>query len=472
LLSPLTPVGEARLATGSPGAVEIDPLVTVAGALAIVVIVVALSVWPAIRHAQLSRSDPPRRPVGAAALRAAAWIGGPPSALIGVRYALERGRGRQSVPVGTALLGMALAVAALCATAVFGASLTRLISSPALYGVPFQAEFTNESTGPGSAITGSVLASLRNDHAIGRITLAAPGAIDVNGRQVRLLAVTAIRGRPLISVVDGRPPRGDHEIMLGAATMRSLDAQPGELVHVTVTDPGGLPHQVVFRVVGRAAFPPSFGTGGLGSGAAMTLNALTDAQCPPGAAQAACQGMVQQGTAYSLLARAAPGPAAAAALTRHVRAYPQFSASSQEPVELVNFGESVNFPLLFGVALGLFGAATMVHLLLVSVSRRRAEAGLLKVLGFVRYQVAAVVSWQATAVALVGIVAGVPLGIAAGRVLWRVFATNFGVVPLTVVEILPVAALALGVLVAANVLAFVPALLAARSRPAELLRAE
>jgi ABC-type lipoprotein release transport system permease subunit len=472
LLSPLTPVGEARLATGSPGAVEIDPLVTVAGALATVVIVVALSVWPAIRHAQLSRSDPPRRPAGAAALRAAAWIGGPPSALIGVRYALERGRGRQSVPVGTALLGMALAVAALCATAVFGASLTQLISSPALYGVPFQAEFTNEGTGPGSAITTSVLASLKNDHAIGRITLAAPGAIDVNGRQVRLFAVTAIRGRPLISVVDGHPPRGDHEIMLGAATMRSLDAQPGELVHVTVTDPGGLPHQVVFRVVGRAAFPPSFGTGGLGSGAAMTLNALTDAQCPPGAAQAACQGMVQQGTAYSLLARAAPGPAAAAALTRHVRAYPQFSASSQEPVELVNFGESVNFPLLFGVALGLFGAATMVHLLLVSVSRRRAEAGLLKVLGFVRYQVAAVVSWQATAVALVGIVAGVPLGIAAGRVLWRVFATNFGVVPLTVVEVLPVAALALGVLLAANVLAFVPALLAARSRPAELLRAE
>jgi hypothetical protein len=470
LLSPLTPVGEARLATGSPGAVEIDPLVTVAGALATVVIVVALSVWPAIRHARLSRSDPPRRP--AAALRVAALIGGPPSALIGVRYALERGRGRQSVPVGTALLGMVLAVAALCATAVFGASLSRLIASPALYGAPFQAEFTNNGTGSGSAITGSVLASLRNDRAIGRITLAAPGAIDVNGRQVRLLAVTAIRGRPLISVVDGRPPGGDHEIMLGSATMRSVGAHPGGLVHVTVTDPVGLPHQVLFRVVGRAAFPPSFGTGGLGSGAAMTLSALTDAQCPPRAARAACQGRVQQDTAYSLLARAAPGPAAAAALARHVRAYPQFSASSQEPVELVNFGESVNFPLLFGVALVLFGAATMVHLLLVSVSRRRAEAGLLKVLGFVRYQVAAVVSWQATTVALVGIAAGVPLGIAAGRVLWRVFATNFGVVPLTVVEVLPVAALALGVLLAANVLAFVPALLAARSRPAQLLRAE
>jgi ABC-type antimicrobial peptide transport system permease subunit len=114
----------------------------------------------------------------------------------------------------------------------------------------------------------------------------------------------------------------------------------------------------------------------------------------------------------------------------------------------------------------------MVHLLAVSVTRRRSDAGLLKVLGFVRYQVAAIVSWQATAVAMIGIVAGLPLGIAAGKVVWRVFATNFGVVPLPVVPVLPVAGLALGVLVAANVLAVLPALLAARSRPALLLRAE
>ena len=472
-LSPLTPVGEARLAASSAGAVVIDPLVTVIGALATVAMVVALSAWPAIRHARLPRGGPPRRPVPVALVRAVAWIGAPPSALIGVRYALERGRGRQPVPVGTALLGMVLAVAALCATAVFGASLTRLISSPALYGVPFQAEFSNQGTGSGSAITGPVLASLRNDRAIGRITVASIAAIDVNGRPVRVIAATAIRGPALISVVDGRLPSGDREIMLGAATMRSVGAQAGGLVQVTVTDPQGTPHKAQFRVVGRATLPPAFSTGGLGTGAAMTSSALTDAQCPPGAGRHTCQRKVQRGAIYHLLARAAPGPAAAAALARHVSKYRQFTgAFTQEPVELVNFGESVNFPLLFGGMLALFAAATMVHLLLVSVSRRRAEAGLLKVLGFVRYQVAAVVSWQATAVALVGIAAGVPLGIAAGNVLWRVFATNFGVVPLTVVEALPVAALAIGVLAAANVLAFFPALLAARSRPAQLLRAE
>jgi ABC-type antimicrobial peptide transport system permease subunit len=114
----------------------------------------------------------------------------------------------------------------------------------------------------------------------------------------------------------------------------------------------------------------------------------------------------------------------------------------------------------------------MVHLLLVSVARRRRETGLLKSLGFVRRQVAAAVGWQATAVALAGIAVGTPVGIAAGRVIWRAFATNFGVVPVPVVQPLLVFALAAGVLAAANVLAVAPAVLAARSHPAQLLRTE
>ena len=113
-----------------------------------------------------------------------------------------------------------------------------------------------------------------------------------------------------------------------------------------------------------------------------------------------------------------------------------------------------------------------MHLLLVSVTRRRRETGLLKSLGFVRRQVAAAVCWQATTVALVGIAVGTPVGIAAGRVLWRVFATNFGVVPVPVVQPLLLTVLLLGVLGAANALAAIPAMLAARSHPAELLRAE
>jgi len=472
LLSPLTPVGEARLATAAPGRLAFDPLILPLGALATVAAVMALAVMPAVRSARLLRTLPPPRAAAAGLVSAVAAAGAPPTAVIGIRNALERRRGGQPVPVGTALLGTVMAVAALCATAVFGASLTHLLSSPALYGSPYQVSFSNQGAGSGAAVTGPVLASLRQDPAIQRISLATTGQITVNGRQVGLLAVTAVRGPALISAVDGRLPQRDREIALGAATMRATGARPGGLVQVAVTDAAGARHLARFRVVGRASFPVSFGTGGLGSGAAMTVGALIDAQCPPGHGQPACQRAARQGIVWAVLVRPAPGPAGATALARHVRAYHEYASRPVEPTELVNFGEAVNFPLLFGVMLSLFGAATMVHLLLVSVARRRSETGLLKVLGFVRHQVAAAVCWQATTVAVIGIVAGVPLGVAAGQFVWRAFATSFGVVPVAVVPPLLLAVLAAAVLAAANALAAVPALLAARSRPGQLLRAE
>ena len=393
--------------------------------------------------------------------------------MIGVRYALERGRGPQPVPVGTALLGSVLALAALCGTAVFGASLARLISSPALYGIPYQVEFANDGIGPGTVLTGSLLTSLRRDPAISQVTLVTVTEIQVNGRHVRAAALGAIRGEPLISKVDGRVPRSDREIMLGAATMRSVGARPGGLVRVTVADPvTGAARRYPFRVTGRASFPADFGTGGLGTGAALTLSGLMHAQCPPAAGQAGCADHAARDAIYEVLVRSAPGRYGAAALARYTHRYRSFVISPERPAELLSFGQSVDFPLLFGMLLALFGAATMVHLLLVSVARRRSEAGLLKVLGFVRRQVAAVVGWQATTVAVVGIVIGVPLGIAAGKVAWRAFATGFGVVPVSVVQPAVLAVLVVSVLVAANVLAVAPALIAARSRPAQLLRAE
>jgi hypothetical protein len=98
----------------------------------------------------------------------------------------------------------------------------------------------------------------------------------------------------------------------------------------------------------------------------------------------------------------------------------------------------------------------------------RADHHPLAVLG----QIAAVVCWQATAMGLTGIAIGTPIGVAAGKVLWRVFATNLGVVPVAVSDPLLLAALVTGVLAAANVLAAVAAMLAARSHPGQLLKAE
>ena len=172
-----------------------------------------------------------------------------------------------------------------------------------------------------------------------------------------------------------------------------------------------------------------------------------------------------------ILVRVPPGPGRQAALARLARAYPDAVQFPATPANLANFGQAVNFPLIFGLILVLFGVATLMHLLLVSVARRRPELGLLKALGFVRRQVALSVLWQATTVALAGIIIGVPAGVAAGRLIWQAFAANLGVVPVPVVTAWVIAAIALGAVLAANGLAVGPSLAAARSRPASLLKA-
>ena len=297
LASPLTPVGEARLADPSPGGMSVDPVVLPLGALAVLAAVTAVSAWPAVRHARLLSNRPPPGPAPAlvhSAGRAAALAGLPATAVIGIRRALDRGRGGQ--PVGTALLGTVMAVAALCATAVFGASLTHLISTPALYGAPFQAYFSGDGE-PGSAavVSGPLLDGLRKDSAIEQITLAAFVEVTVNGSPVRAVAMTPLRGAALLSALDGRLPRGDRGIMLGVATMRATGARLGGTVRVTITDPAGAPHQASFRVIGRASL--NAGTGGLGNGAVMTTGAFIGAQCPAGRGQPACQRAVRQGLA-------------------------------------------------------------------------------------------------------------------------------------------------------------------------------
>jgi predicted lysophospholipase L1 biosynthesis ABC-type transport system permease subunit len=184
-----------------------------------------------------------------------------------------------------------------------------------------------------------------------------------------------------------------------------------------------------------------------------------------------CRRAVQQTGNGGILASVVHGPRGQAAIDHYVDANRAITAVPATPASLINFGEAVNFPLIFGAMLAVFGAATLAHLLVVSVSRRRREIGLLKVLGFVNGQVASTVAWQATTLALVGVVIGVPLGVAAGQALWRAFAINLGVIPVSVVPPWLVAGLVAVIIVVANLLAVGPGLAATRSKPGQLLRA-
>jgi hypothetical protein len=465
-LSPIAPVGEARITEPSTG-VAFDPLVLPLGFVTMIAVVLGLGIWPAWRAARtLDVADDLKESRPSTIVTQLAATGAPPSAVVGVRHALQRGRGRAPVPVGTALLGMVLAVTALCGTAVFGASLSHLTATPKLYGESFQINFNLVEGQPDP----SLLRSLEHDPAVTGLTRGIANEISIGKVTVGAVAVAALRGTPLFTTVTGHLPQSVGQVALGASTMRQVGAHVGSVVPVTVTAPSGRKRTVAFEVVSQVAFPVLAGIAGLGTGALFTIPGYEGAVCPTGPTQATCRRSVIVSTDGGMLASFAPGARGRAAINHYLRTYATLSVLPTTPVSLVNFGEAVNFPLIFGVMLALFGAATLLHLLVVSVARRRREVGLLKVLGFVNRQVAAAVSWQATTLALVGIVIGVPLGLAVGQEVWRAFASNLGVVPVSVVPVWLVVALALGVLAVSNLLAIAPALAASRSRPGQLLR--
>ncbi|HUY49963.1 MAG TPA: ABC transporter permease [Streptosporangiaceae bacterium] len=112
------------------------------------------------------------------------------------------------------------------------------------------------------------------------------------------------------------------------------------------------------------------------------------------------------------------------------------------------------------------------HALSIAVNRRRHELAVLRALGMTRLQTRMVVATQASALAVIGLVFGVPLGVALGRGIWRVVA---GFTPLAYHPPLAVWALLLIgpiALLAANTLAAWPEQHAARLRTGQVLRTE
>jgi hypothetical protein len=461
-LSPIAPLGEARLAEASTG-VAFDSFVLLLGALGTVVVVLLLGLWPALRAAHTRRQDERARSRPSAVVRSLVRLGAPPTAVVGVRNALERSSGGSAVPLESALLGVVLAVVALCGTGVFGASLTHLTATPRLWGDPEELSFSPPNP--------ALLSSLEHNPAVTGITEGVGGGeARVNGKPVGAIAAASVKGPLLFSTVAGNPPAGDDEVGLGISTMRDVGAHLGSIVDITVTTHTGAPRTEPFRVVAQTSFPQLGGFVSLGTGVLMTTAALVHVACAPGPQLALCRQKVADIGNGGLRVSFVSGPRGRAALEHYQREYTQIASEPLAPTSLVNFGEAVNFPLIFGVMLAVFGAATLAHLLVVSVSRRRRDVGLLKVLGFVNGQVVSTVSWQATTLALVGVVVGVPLGLVVGRGVWNAFADNLGVVPVVVVPVLLVAAITVGVLVGANVIAIAPALVATRSKAADLLR--
>ena len=456
--SPLFPLGNARVAEPDPGS-SFDAAALVAGAAGTFFLLVALIAAPAWRRA-LGGARPAAATARARPSRIARTLvaaGFPPPATVGVSMAMDGGRGGGAVPVRTSLAGMVVGIAALVAAMTFGASLTHLLSTPRLYGWSWDMYLESNQYK-----TYDVAPDLAADPSTEAVAFADSGApLAVGHLETEGFAIGPLKGLIEPVVIEGRAPQGPDELALGAKTFDALGADIGDRVDVRVTAFDAPPAPK--RIVGQVVLPSLGDASRFGVGAFLTLEGL-GTLLPAGfdLPQAA------------LLVRLAPGvdePSTLAWLRDGVGGS-YYVLGAQRPGDVENFGQVENLPLILAGLLAALAAATLAHTLVSAVRRRRRALAILKTIGFVVPQVRRVVTWQATTLVCAALLVAVPLGVAAGRWGWTLFAEQLGAVPEAVTPSVALLLLVPAAVVLANLVAVVPAWMAGRAPPALALRAE
>ncbi len=489
-LSPLGPIGPVRPVYPTPG-VAVDWTVLGAGVAVIIVVLGTLAPVLAVRgepHRVAGRRGqaPTRR---AMAATAAASAGLPPSAVAGVRFALEPGDGRSSFPVRSALAGTVLGVVVVASTLTFGSGLSTLVSHPPLYGWNWTYALGSE-TGPD--VPPQAVALLAHDKDVAAYSDAELADPQIDG--VSVPAVFEPNGATVVPpILSGHAPTGD-EIALGAATMRELHAHVGGTVIATYGSPKAAPLYVPptsLRVVGTATLPAIGFPTSEGDHTAMGTGALISEGSLPASFQKAAQGPdpTLDGPEY-VFVRMRSGlsqPAARADMGRIADAGNRAFATAPNgdgtgdtvlvysnllPAEIANYETIGATPALLAGSLAVGALAALALTLVASVRRRRRDLALLKSLGFTGGQVTTSVAVQATVIGLVGLVVGLPLGVALGRWLWVLFAQEISAVPDPTVPVVALGVVALAVLLLVNLVALGPGRAAARTPTALVLRAE
>jgi len=443
-VSPLAPIGYARELEPAPG-FDVDPLALALGGaavLAAVTVAGGFAAWRATRAVRALPGDGPARVRSADAL--ARW-GLPPPVTTGVRLALGRRRETKTLSAGSALAGVTLAVVITAAALTFSASLHHLFSTPRLFGQnwDYRTDLTQNDTHNWSlAYADRNISAL----AIGLDKM----SVQVNGREVGAWAFSQPKGSIRPTILSGHVPRSQDQVALGTKTMRALGVQIGQRVEVA----GPILHFRP-RVVGRVVLPPTYNNQ-LGEGVYLKRYALINKL-----GMATPDGV--------LLARIRPGADRVRTLTQLERWFGGSVPGLAGPV--ADFGGVSELPAAISIVLVAIGLAALAYTLVVLVRSRRRDLAILKTLGFDRRQLLATVVWQTTTLAAIGLLIGLPAGDALGRWVWNLFANQLGVAPEAVTPplllLLVPAAIAL-----ANLIAIVPARIAARTRPALVLRAE
>jgi FtsX-like permease family len=452
------PIGTARLVEPAPGPRPDWPVLGL-GWVAVPLLVLGGGLGAAWLAFGAHRSGAARR---SSVALAAARAGLPVPVVVGSRFALEAGRGRAAVPVRPALLGAVVGTLGILAAFTFSSGVHDATTNPERFGQTWQLEtfvgMNDQDLGP----VRPILAKIATDPDVTGVNDArlAVAHASTNDTAVSLLTASPV-DRPIRTVLTaGRMPAAADEVVLGPTAARAAGVAVGDRVTFT-----GATGPRAFTVVGTGfvATSPHNGYDDGGWITAAGFDALfgkkfkfhlAEIAVRPGAdlptvtrRLVALSATVTHGPGIDLAPPALPSPVAE---LRQVRV----------------------LPVVLGIFLVLLAAGAVGHALATAVRRRRVEVAVLRAVGMTRWQSRGVVITQASVLALVGVLFGVPLGIALGRLVWREVAdlTPLAYVPpLALWALLLIAPLAL---LAANALAAWPGHQAARLRIGHVLRAE
>ena len=428
MASPLMPVGIARRAEPDPG-VSVDSTILLLGFVGIVIVVMGLSALAAATIARRPRpeSDPRAVTGPSRSMRAVRRASLAPAATTGVGMALEP-RGGTAWAVRSALAGVAFGATGLIAVVVFVASVDVLVSTPDRYGSPFDAAI--------SGFSGDVLqeggGELLADANVSRAGLAFGGIARVGGQEVNSHALESLKGDMALTLLDGHPPSGGAEVVLGTSTLDSAGVGLGDEVEIE-----GAAASLRATVVGTAVFPVLDERAAPDRGVLLGREDFERISSP------------DEINADVLIAWAdGVDPAVANKELGDATGTEVFPP--RLPSTVNNLHEVGALPRALAAFLAVLAGLSVIHALVSTVRMRRQELAILRTLGFERRQLGSTLVWQATTIGLIGLAVGVPLGLVVGRVVWGAVASGIGVVDDPVTPVLAVLAVMVGALVVVN----------------------
>jgi putative ABC transport system permease protein len=468
--SPLMPVGPVRRVEVARG-FDIDFAVMLLGAVLIAISLLAWVLFLAWREAP-HRLDVAHHPRGRTPriVGAAAAAGLRPSIVTGMRFALEPADPVTAAPTRSVIAGAAVAIAALVGAVTFGTSLATLVDHPRLYGWTWDATVI-AANGYGNLPEAGARAVLAHDEHVDAWSGASFGFDTVDDHEVPLIGMEpASRVTP--PVVAGRFLAAPDEVVLGTQTARRLHAGIGDRVTI-----GNGRNRRSLRVVGTSVLPTigmlHVAHTSLGVGAVVVPARLPNIGLD-------LQGRPATGLGPgAMFVRYRPGTDVRTELARlkqKMTPLADFAGLDvlpvQRPAEIVNSSSIGGAPIVLAIALVLGAMVSLALALAGSVRRRRRDLTVLKALGFTPTQLSATVSWHATITLALGLLIGIPVGAVLGRVLWQQFAHQLDVLARPNLPLIVVTVIALGVLVAGNLVAVVPARTARRVDPDRLREVE